>query len=311
MQTILLLIGESGSGKSTFARQYILDHPDFIRVNRDELRIELAAMPNAPRGRKFEDFVAATERNRSISALKSGKSVLVDNTHLNSNTVNKWQNLSVDGIEFQIQLHRMTTSLEDCIQNDLKRKGTNGYVGRAVVERQFLLSGRLLLDLSKKIVLVDVDGTLANSDGIRGPFEENRVDEDQVYPVIADWVRNLYLDHTVCIVSGRHSTCGPKTVEWLQKNNIPFHHIFMRHGWDSRKDYIVKSEILNELLQLVPKEQIKMVLDDRPQVIQQCWKANGVFCIPVRGVTKHSENCSYYDMHQKYTCPMCGAIGDF
>lgn len=307
-KTILLLVGESGSGKSTVAKQYIERHPNFIRLNRDELRIELSTDPMAPKGSNFERFVAKIEKSRATEALKKGLSVLVDNTHLNPNTRAGWEDFARHKAEFKIW--RMSTSLEDCIARDNLRTGSN-HVGRAVIERQFLMSGRLPIDRNKKIVLVDVDGTVADSSGVRSPYDESKVHLDKPYPVIIKLVQELKKDHYIFMVSGRHSTCGDATIEWLGKQQVPFDHIFMRHSFDNRSDVMVKEDILQELLKIVPIEQISQSLDDRWRVISECWRKYGIRCIPVRGTPHHSLNCKYQNLDHKETCIHCHAIGNF
>jgi predicted kinase len=304
--TLTIVQGESGSGKSTWAREYIDQHRErkIVRINRDDIRSMLHSSDTS-----LEKDVAAVEELQIRHFLSNGYSVLLDNTHLSLSSVSRLQNIAAN-MKVSSYIHRMETSLEDCIQHDEGRIGKS-HVGRAVICRQFLKSGRLQLDPNKKIVLVDVDGTLANSTGIRSPYDEDAVGKDRVYPLIAAWVRELAKDHTILIVSGRHSTCGDATIAWLNFYQIPFDHIFMRHGWDSRHDYIAKSEILNELLGLVSKEQILMAIDDRYQVVEKAWRANGIKCIPVRGTPHHSLTCPNLGVDSKKTCEHCGAIGNF
>ncbi len=305
---LVIMVGESGSGKSTIAKKMATERVNYIRLNRDDLRIELATDPKAPKGRNFESFVSKIQMSRAGIALKEDKSVIIDDTNLNPNTRAKWEKFAQHKASFR--QYRLMTSLEDCILNDNKRSG-KAHVGRAVIERQFLMSGRLPIDLTKKIILCDIDGTVSNSEGLRSPFDESKVINDRVYPVIANWLRNLYNSHNIFLVSGRHSTCGEDTISWFNNNNIPFHYIFMRHGWDNRKDFIVKEEILNELLKIVDKNQIEFCIDDRNQVIQNCWRKNGIKCIPVRGTPDHSLKCPNFGIDQKETCSFCGAIGNF
>lgn len=304
---LMLMIGESGSGKSTWAKQKVAEsNGTWIRVNRDDLRIEF---PD-----KSEREIEKIEKHRAAEALAQDINVLVDNTHLNPNTVEKWRNFANHKAAFDI--YRMTTPLHECRRNDAGRSG-KACVGRSVIERQFLSSGRLqtLLDAKesgKKIVIVDVDGTVADMRGVRGPFEEHRVFEDKQYQVIIDWVNALAEDHIILFVSGRHSTCGPDTCAWLSKHDVLFDHIFMRHSWDDRSDVIVKQEILDAILQYVPKSQIAFVLDDRPKVVSM-WKKNGLTCYPVRGTTHHNPVCPNFTLSGpiKTDCQHCGAIGDF
>jgi predicted kinase len=304
--TLTIVIGESGSGKSTWAREYIDrdQSKKTVRVNRDDLRAMLHSSSTT-----LERSVADIEALQIRYFLAHGYNVLSDNTHLNEKAVERLKSIAGDS-KSKVVIHRMETTLEDCIRNDAGRIG-KAHVGRAVIERQFLKSGRLILDPTKKIVIVDADGTLANSDGIRSPYDEKKVGLDRIYPVVRNWVRELAKDHTILIVSGRHSTCGDDTIQWLNKMDVPFDHIFMRHAWDQSHDTIVKKQILNELLAIVPKDQILMAIDDRYRVITECWKKNGLLCIPVRGTPDHSLSCPNHGVDQKKTCEHCGAIGNF
>ncbi len=286
MQTeVVLMVGESGSGKSHLAHQMVEDKGGRafkrMRLNRDDLRRMIHG--GTINSREMELLVLRVEESAARLGLSSGFSVIVDNTHLNSNTRRRWQELAKDaGVPYREV--RMDTPLEQCVSRDYHRAGMSR-VGVPVIHRQFLESGRLPIDKEKPIVIVDVDGTLAHNDGHRSFFDESKVLLDKPVGTVVKWVRSLYIDHTIFVVSGRHSSCGNDTVAWLRAHEIPFHFIAMRHAWDNRDDCIVKQEILNSLLKLVPKEQIKMVLDDRPKVVRM-WRENGLKVIPVAGACK-------------------------
>ncbi len=276
------MIGESGSGKSHFARSLVHESGgSMVRINRDDLRSMVHN--NEVKSRKMEDFVIRLQETAAMLALESDMSVVIDDTNLNPTTQARWESIAVElGVEFMP--YRMTTSLETCLERDSKRQG-NARVGTAVIMRQFLESGRLPIDRGSPLVIVDVDGTLAHNDGHRSFYDETKVLLDKPIETVIKWVQELYKDHTVFIVSGRHSTCGEDTIGWLRRYEVPFHFIAMRHAWDNRDDCIVKKEILDAILKLVPKEQIKMAIDDRPKVIRM-WKDNGLKAIPVAGACR-------------------------
>lgn len=88
---------------------------------------------------------------------------------------------------------------------------------------------------------------------------------------------HLMLD--VLIVSGRPiDKAGISTEDWLYENIDQFwiRHLFMRNTNDYREDFVVKQEILD----LLPKNRIKYVFDDRDQVVQM-WRRNGLTCLQV------------------------------
>lgn len=349
------MIGESGSGKSTIARQLVAEK-GYVRVNRDDLRIELAPAINdaafraalqqepaiveagvfVPKnfkggvdGRAFEEFVAKVERARAAFFLAQDKNVIVDNTHLNQITVDKWQHFANHKAAFRI--YRVNTPMEECIRRDAGRTG-KAHVGRAVIERQFLKSGRhpafQKLNPDTKVYLYDIDGTVANhmdenGRALRSPYGLN-VDVDTPWVNIICEIQDLYTQPNVLVfaVSGRKSTCGDATWAWLDKHEVPRDGLFMRHSWDNSSDVLVKQEILREILAFVPKEQIAGVIDDRPRVVRDCWMAEdipvrpvygGKFLTPEEFTTTHVDGCMYADMEGYRRCVNlhCGALEDF
>ena len=277
---------------------------------------------NAPensniKGRGFEELVAKVEMARAAKYLSEDFSVVVDDTNLGS-SVEKWRNFARHKAEFDI--YRMQTPLEDCIANDNKRSG-KAHVGIAVIHRQFLVSGRLPIDVTKNLIIVDVDGTLSDHAEIRSPYDETKVLLDRPYQNIIDIVNEHHANgDTVLIVSGRHSTCGDDTAMWLRNHGVNFDFIFMRHGWDNSHDYVVKQQILDEILTLVPIENIIKIFDDRSQVIHQCWIKNNLPIQPVfantlipieEWSTEHTIGCEFKTYKGFGRCPQCGAIESF
>jgi hypothetical protein len=236
-----------------------------------------------------------------------------------------------------VQFKNFPTPLEECIRRDALRTG-RAKVGRIVIERMALTNGLIKwsdtpvvftdqegrVHTSKKnIVIVDVDGTLADNkhrirhktvvcksckngrveeyDGWHGEwadflcqdchgtgsvqggmdwnhyYQEHLILSDETKPVIVDWVRELYKTHTVVILSGRpENRAGKATEEWLQINDIPYHHFFMRGSGDMRDDVLVKKDILDKL----PKNKIAFCIDDRGRICRM-WRENGLTCYQV------------------------------
>jgi phosphatidate phosphatase APP1 len=140
---------------------------------------------------------------------------------------------------------------------------------------------QLRFAMEKKTIIVDIDGTLADIAHRRHHIEGNRkrwdkffqaMDKDLPIPEVAAKVRLLSQDHTIILVSGRPDDYRPMTEDWLKKHKIPYQQLFMRKSGDFRPDDIVKQEILHQDLK---KEEIKLVIDDRPRVIRM-WRENGL-----------------------------------
>lgn len=130
----------------------------------------------------------------------------------------------------------------------------------------------------KKAVLVDVDGTLANMAGQRGPFEWDKVFKDKPHQDIIDLVNDLYENYHIIILTGRDGVCEEATREWLDEHEVCYHELFIRKAGDFRKDSIIKHEIY--LKHIYPRYEVKFILDDRNQVVDM-WRSIGLRVLQV------------------------------
>jgi len=107
------------------------------------------------------------------------------------------------------------------------------------------------------------------------------VGEDPPVKAVLQLVKYLYHHYDILIVSGRPiDQCGMATELWLREHllsqGIIPRHLFMRKSQDQRPDTEVKQEILD----LLPKNRISYVLDDRDVVVKM-WRDNGLTCLQV------------------------------
>ena len=130
-----------------------------------------------------------------------------------------------------------------------------------------------------KAVLVDVDGTLANMQGIRKPFEWDKVFNDKPYQDIIDLVNDLYENYRIIIMTGRDGVCEGATRKWLSKYGVCYHDLHIRKAGDFRKDDIIKSEIYMDKIR--GNFDVKYVIDDRNQVVDM-WRSIGLRCLQVQ-----------------------------
>lgn len=144
-QKIILCQGLPASGKSTWAIQHCTDNPEFVRVNRDDIR---AFFGDLKWSGKFEKDVIDIQRLIANTALRQGKSVIVDDTNFNSRVKEYWKELAkCYDIEFEIEV--FDTPVEVCIERDLKREKP---VGMHVILNMYntYLNKEKLLDGDKK-----------------------------------------------------------------------------------------------------------------------------------------------------------------
>ena len=78
MATLNIMIGIPGSGKSNYAKKYLLIN-NSVYLSSDDIRIELYGFED----QTHNDVVFETMKKRTLNALKEGKDVIYDATNLN------------------------------------------------------------------------------------------------------------------------------------------------------------------------------------------------------------------------------------
>lgn len=127
----------------------------------------------------------------------------------------------------------------------------------------------------ENIYLCDIDGTLASHEGIRGPFDEDKVYLDIPLPTCR--VIECLMNNTkIIFLSGRTEGCRKNTQEWLTKHlgMLEPLELYMRKIGDIRPDDIVKEELYNTHIK--DKYNVFGVFDDRLKVCRM-WYKLGLF----------------------------------
>jgi hypothetical protein len=87
---------------------------------------------------------------------------------------------------------------------------------------------------------------------------------DSPVPDVVDLMRMMAHTHTIIMTSGREDFVRPAFEGANYKADLPVDLLIMRKTGDKRKDSVVKLEIYRE--QIEPYYDVKLVVDDRPQV---------------------------------------------
>lgn len=138
MPKIILCRGIQGSGKTTWAKQYCKEHPNTIRVNRDDIR----QMFSQEWSRDLEHITILTELKAIDNALYEGMDVVVDDvSNLNGYTVEgirkiirKYQQVRKDICEYNLIYQDFFIPLQDCIERDSKRPNP---IGEEVIRKTY------------------------------------------------------------------------------------------------------------------------------------------------------------------------------
>jgi predicted kinase len=287
-QRLIICRGIPASGKSTFAKAWVHAADRRVRVNRDDIRIQMF-------GKFFgvnEALVTKVEDRMVDVALKSGFSVVADATNIKHEYCKRLAHLAhARGIPVEVK--QFDIELDEALRRNAVRheKGGN-FVPEDVIRKMHeALQASGAPDISAetpvhfnprpgalKAILVDIDGTIAEM-GDRSPYDWNNVGKDE--PIrevlkVVQWAAEA--GYQVILMSGRDGVCRPQTAKWLDLNGIWFDRLFMRAEGDQRRDSIVKRELFDAHIR--DEYDILFVLDDRQQVVDM-WRGLGLRCLQV------------------------------
>ena len=92
---VIFNIGISGAGKSTWSTQFIKNNPNYLRINRDDIRKTLVGNLDGYYQRKdlqtIEQLINSIEESLFIKIINNAQyNLIIDNTHLKMSYINKW-----------------------------------------------------------------------------------------------------------------------------------------------------------------------------------------------------------------------------
>ena len=305
MQQVIMTVGIPASGKSTWAKKWVLESSGGRkRINRDDLRLMVDSGVWSPDNEKF---ILKLRDQFVLASLRAGKSVVMGETKLSGDNCTKLCTLIRGAGLTAFVLEKMfPVDVDEAVARDAKRTPN---VGEAVVRdmwKKFIGKHGKLRDPRteaivaafssnetidrvegiKDAIICDLDGTLALM-GDRSPYDASRCDEVDLpnHPVI-ECVKAMHeAGHGVIFMSGREDKDRAATErfisKWVKGRNgdvIP-HELFMRPTGDQRKDNIVKRELFDTCVR--GKYNVRFCLDDRDQVVEG-WRAMGLTCFQVQ-----------------------------
>ena len=286
MKKVYILKGLPASGKSTWSRQQLKEHPNsYKRINKDDLR---AMLDDNHWSRGNEKFVLTVRDLMIKEALKAGKHVISDDTNLAPKHETRIRQIvreycNETGEQVEVVVKYFDVELEECIRRDLGRT-------RSVAERVIRSMYKQFIDKTPqhpeplvqdkslpKAIICDLDGTLAILD--RNPYKTGECEKDRLNVPIANMVKTYkQLGYQILIVSGRREEFLPQSKNWLTQHEIPYDFIAFRKNGDRGKDSMTKAVIFEN--EIKGKWYVEFVLDDRNQVVEM-WRKLGLTCYQV------------------------------
>jgi predicted kinase len=293
--------GIPASGKTTAALAQQAEKPEIIRVNRDDLR---KAMFGLYWGASVDEGAVTTVQHEALrAAFATGRPVISDSTNLTNKHVVAQIKIALEA-GYGYEYVDFPVTLDVALARDEQRDKPVGprvirdFHNRFVVDKESGLfrPGPVVEPLPTftpyspgmglpPVILVDIDGTLANHEGVRNPYDTSRYHLDGIHYDVVDLAR-AYCEHWgvgMVIMSGRDAAFREVTEEWLLKGcsfrkGFDYIDLFMRPEGDRRNDAVVKDELFEK--HIVGQYNVDFVLDDRDRVVSM-WRAKGLRCFQV------------------------------
>ena len=302
---IILTVGVSGSGKTTWVNSFLKEkgNENYVNINRDDIRFtQVAHNKDISNGYNWKNYKFSKENEKKVTeivdemaihAVNNNQNIIISDTNLNPKNRQKWQDFA-NKHGYELEFKTFDVPYDKCVKHDLHRLSS---VGERIIYSQyqnyldFIKRKTYTPDESKpNAIIVDIDGTVATMNE-RSAFEWGKVGEDSPRKFIIDLIESYVKIKTnngndkaneihIIFLSGRDSVCRQETLDWLKTNlTIQQFSLFMRKENDMRKDSIIKEELFWSHVE--PNYNVIGLFDDRPQVIR-LWhelKIPNIICV--------------------------------
>ena len=285
---IIFTRGIQASSKTTWAKQFIKDNKDYKRICRDDCRHMLSAYTF---NNENEKLVTLVEEYTINMLIEKGYNIIIDSMNLNKEKlekrINKYKLNWECKYEITPEIKNFPIELNEAIMRDKLRDFS---IGEKVIKRtwhkyrneliEMLEEGKPKIEYNFNLpdaVCFDVDGTLFNRKN-RNPFDFTKVKKDEPIKIVFEQMKfhHKIKGRYIFVFSGRDDSCWIDTFECIKKNfeNNDFE-LRMRKAGDNRRDSIVKREMYEQYIK--GKYNLIAVYDDRPQVLNECWRDLGIY----------------------------------
>ena len=296
MRKLILCMGISGSGKTTYAKQWAEEDPTHrIRLNYDDIRCMLGKYWVPERENLVKEIF-----NKSLEyAMFMDYDIIIDNmSNLNPKHRKEYQDIvknyndSNQNTQYEIELKLFDTPVKTCIERDSKRESP---IGEKIIKEQwkkyrnYIIQQsieRMLSELAvqnstlPKAIIVDMDATLCfNTNG--RPFYGDGAAEGMLHDIPNDPIVDLAsnyskLGYKLIILTGRDETCRIATEKWLEDMCIFPDELIMRPVNDFRPGNEMKKYLFERYIK--DKYRIEFVIDDSSECVQM-WRDLGFVCL--------------------------------
>ena len=282
---LILTRGIQGSGKSTWARQWVEEDPiNRVRINNDDIRNMLGKYWVTER----EPLVSEIKQSIVTNAMSRGYDIVVDNMNLNPKEVKFWQDIVKHNNEvnpiskylYEIEFKNFFISLEECIRRDAMRPNPIGekvirdtwrrykhFIQTTLVEEY--VNNLRAWDIGKPTcVVVDMDSTLCFNTTKRPWYGEGAAKgmiNDVPNGYVCDVISELQKSYPIILATGRDTSQEEVTKQWLLDHEINVSEFYFRKEGDYRKGVEVKREQIEDIMK---NYNILVIFDDCEPIVQ-------------------------------------------
>lgn len=284
---VVICKGLPASGKSSWADAFIADNPNFVKIEKDEIRKDTRLFKDGQYVHKRGDeSIVIKERDRLIRrALQSGKSVISSDTNLVQKHVTQISAIARQNKATVEIKSFLDVPIKELIERDAKREDS---VGEQVIRRMFHEQVKKMPTFLKYdpelpwVVISDLDGTLTKGPKDRSPYEWHKVGNDEINLGVSHVLDGVtVIGHAKLFVfSGRDEVCRPETEEWLERHDIEYDFLAMRRTDHVREDgsQVSDTEVKAEFIEkyIRGKYNILIWFDDRVQIANMLRDVYGI-----------------------------------
>lgn len=306
---IIVTVGVPASGKTTWAKNFVKENPSYVKIERDDFRYGMKDISIGDK--KFENFITELQYKTIHTALNNKYNVIVSDTNCNL----KYLKVLLEEFKYKadVTLKFFNTPVGTCYDRDANRersvgheiidkmvKGYQDVLNEYIKEwfSQDLLNNYIKDNFSQEVflsrqefiykstmnydenileycIIVDLDGTLAHTNGKRGYYDWKKVGEDYEDDNILDLILN-YHKYKIIFLTGRSKECENETRDWLRKKCNLFvedYILLMREPKDFRPSTVVKKELYENFVK--DKYNVIFAIDDKEDICNM-WRSLGI-----------------------------------
>jgi predicted kinase len=288
MKKLVMTRGLPASGKSTWAKEFIKDKKDWVRLNNDDLTAMLYGVEFKQGG---VDLLDKTRKHILEFLMAQNLNIIIDNTNLHLKQEIYYREV--------VGLYNAEHYGEEHYEFSIK-DFTNVPIGECLVRnraRSHPVPDRVIYDMHKaylaveapalaqnssapKAIVVDIDGTMALVTN-RTPYEMSKVYSDEPNTPIVNLVKTMAnAGHTIFFISGRDECSRAETVRWLaDKAGFPAgsYQLFLRPDEDQRPDTQYKKDVFAKYLK--DKFYVDFWIEDRWRMTNAVRNELGITCL--------------------------------